>query len=467
MREVNKLYNFCNFNLKIKEPNLSKNELSAQSFQNVDLYSSSIKTVGGFQGLFQEIFLNNESINNEIVNSFIYITTYDYYDSEVFNYKTIYFCIDKNYSLFKVTYENDSFILVDLNINFTQLPEVFTYAGKIYFYQKNEKFIYFENNQDAVVVSSFADFESYVNYYENSYFISSSEPYKVFYTEKTDIENLSDDLSVYSEILAESSGGRVLKLVSLKNNLYVVSQYAISKVVIDGDDYYLSTNCFIKSKIDEKNIFEINDYLMFFAGGKCFLFDGNEFEEIFSSETKLIQSGEKITGLVFDNKYYALARLNGDLDKSLLEFDIGKKKVRIFHISNAVSMYKIKSISCYKLVIVTEEDSVTNGVTDKKYFLFEKCDGGQIFGNRFVKFNSICFDDTIEKKISDIKTVSSGTFTIKISSENGSKLIPVSGNLHVRNLGLSGYGFDIEIYSEDDFDIKSILFKVQTITEQL
>ena len=84
---------------------------------------------------------------------------------------------------------------------------------------------------------------------------------------------------------------------------------------------------------------------------------------------------------------------------------------------------------------------------------------------KYVKFNTICFDDNASKVLSEIKTVSSGNFVIKITSEIGQRVFDVSGALCVSSLGLRGYGFDIEVFSDDDFILKSILFKIQTISE--
>ena len=52
MKDVIKFYNFCNFNLKVASPCLSKNDLSVLKFSNVDVYSNSICSTYGFENIF-------------------------------------------------------------------------------------------------------------------------------------------------------------------------------------------------------------------------------------------------------------------------------------------------------------------------------------------------------------------------------------------------------------------------------
>lgn len=546
MRKVVKNYNFCDFELKVEEPNLSKTKLSVNSFANVDVYTKSIKPVSGFVDLTSSIFVGEierifasenfsnfaDNITSEIIsdaaskmldgfenqdllNSLIYLTAYDYFDDTHKKYKTIYFGIDKEFKLYKLLiasrYNSESNEISEngeisdklslelqaifQDIVFSFLPKVFEKNGKIYFYEKHEKFLYFEKDLDPVIVSSFASILSSCDLFNQTFFIAESEPYKLFYTDKSDPENISSDLSLYEFVETDTSLGRVLKVISYKGSIFVVSDYGVSKLVTSDDKFYLTANCFLKSKISAESIFEINDYIIFVAGSKCYLFDGNEFEEIFSSEMQSIATkkssvqeldeietnifteksqGDNLKAIVFDNRFFMLANCSYYFDKAyvassgseassvekqkmLIEFDIGSKKARFYSVSGAFDFYVIRSINSYKLVIAGESGG--------EKFLKEKCDNFGRLETRFVKFNSICFDDNAEKIITQIKTISSGQFTLKITSENGTKVLPVSGNLNVSALGLSGYSFDIEIYSNTDFLIKSILFSVQTITE--
>jgi len=85
--------------------------------------------------------------------------------------------------------------------------------------------------------------------------------------------------------------------------------------------------------------------------------------------------------------------------------------------------------------------------------------------HKYIKFNKITFDDNLLKSIMNLKIISEGNYFIKISSEISQKLITVNGNLNIANLGISGYAFDIEIYSENYFKLKSMIFSIQTNME--
>lgn len=465
MKEVIKNYNFCNFNYKVQKPCVSKNELLLEDFYNVSASASGFGSVFGFVNFYKnifgeelfELFKNNYS---NLINSTIYITDFEYISQSENDSKAYYFLLDSEFKLYKLIVLNNSFEVTYLNIQFAGKPEIFKSNGKIYFYLKNDKFIYYNSNI-FITISDFADIFSITDYLENTFFVSLNDKYRVYYDARSNIEDFNNNLSIYDSIEVNADDGEILKLVKFKNNLFVIQQFAISKIISQGDGYYSSTNCFIKSKIIENSICEFNDYLIFYSTSGLYIFDGNEIKQIFENETEKITQVDEFKALIFDNKYYALAKTRiGEEEKNvLMEFDINSESFKIFTKDEILDFYVLKSSKFYDLIILSKNaENYELLKLDKKCLTTEK---------KYIKFNKICFDDNISKSLVGIKTISSGNFNMKISTDKTERIFNSSGELDISAFGLNGYAFDLEIYSDLDFEIKSILFRVKTISEQL
>lgn len=462
MKEVIKNYNFTNFDCKFKNLCVEKKDLTIENFYNISVNNGKIQSVSGFENFYKsifpvdlyELFFANYS---QIINDTIYIT--DYIDISR-NNKSYYFILNKELKLYKLVISENDFILTNTKIEFNTEPEIYKDNGNLYFYAEGDKFIYY-NSSIFITISDFAEIYTICNFEDKTFFVSKNDKYHIYYDKKCNIEDFGDNLAIYDCISVNSNDGEIIKLIKLKNYLYVVQQYAISRVIIQDDEYYLSSNCYIKSQILDNSIGELNDYFVFLSSAGLFIFDGNEVKEIFSSVTENFVINKKLKTLVFNNNFYVLTemKINEDLKNVIFEFDINNENFKIYLVENLYNFYILKSSQKYELMIVLKNSD------DFEILKLNK--NSSIKGNRFLKFNKICFDDNISKSIVGIKTISDGNFCVKISNENGEKIFNVSGQLDISSFGLGGYSFDIEISSDEDFVIYSLLLKIQTVSEQL
>ena len=465
MKEIVKNYNFCNLNLDIQDNCVNKNNLSIKEFVNISLEGNTIKPTNRFDDLFKDILGDNIYqifINKygDLIGNFIYLTSFDYYDLEISDYKSVYFLIDNELNLYKFQFNSNDILLENTSITFNKMPIIFTNNGKIYFYSKNDIFLYFEKNDLIILITDSANLVSFCNYQDKLFFTPDNDINSVYYNDRIDIENIGNDLSFYNKFKVNSTYGKILKIINFKNNLYIIQQYAVSRVWIVSGNYYIYCNCSINAKIIASTIGEFNDYLVFYTTAGLYLFDGNEIKKIFSNITKKINPNyDNINAVVFNNKYYLLSPMlvSNCYKNALIEFDIFNLKSSINIIGNVKNIYTIQTIIDYNLVAVCENENIFSLLKLSHTFLNEN--------SKYVKFNKITFDDNISKNITRIKTISTGDFYLKISSETTQKIIKVTGDLNISAIGISGFSFDIEIYSDSFFEIKSILFSIQTISE--
>lgn len=461
MNQNLKNYNFYDFKLSQDQPSVKKNNLSIFEHYNVTANDSTIKPTCGCKDYLFSFFEDEaiSSLNNNystLINSFILIKSYEYYDENLNQLKSILFALSSSYELYEIS--TSDYSITSFDIIFTKKPIIFENNQKIYFFAENDKFIYFDRNNIPIQVTNFINLESFCDFQGKSYFVISENPFSIYYGDAMEIENIDETTLSYESITVNANYGKILKVLKFKSYLYVIQQYAISKLAGNEENYYFNSNCTIGSKIYYSSIAMINDYVIFFASSGLYLFDGNEIKQIFLPITKKIHAGEDIKGFIYNNKYYLYSsiELEGEQKKVLIEFDVLQSKSSIIFYPNLIDCYCDLGLINYSLLLVTNSDSVykINTLDSFSYNLERK----------YLKFNPLCFDDNIQKCISQIKIYSTGTFFLKIETESTSKIFKITDKISLNNLAISGYCFDIEIWSNDYFELKSIIFSVENIT---
>ena len=79
--------------------------------------------------------------------------------------------------------------------------------------------------------------------------------------------------------------------------------------------------------------------------------------------------------------------------------------------------------------------------------------------------SKLSFDDKVIKVLNDIKLQSKGDFSISIKSDIQTAIFNSSEIHQIKNIGIKGQIFQIEIYGNDNFEIESINLKTSTIQE--
>ncbi len=455
-------YLYSNFKTKFLKESVSKNSLTINNIYNLTTQNNIIEPICDFSNFLDEC-LDNETLNTLKLNysSIFYnlfkVCVYEFHDSMLNLTTKRIFIIDTNYMLYEIDISSKT--LTDYNFQFSSKPNILIKNNRLYIYSYNDLFLMVKEDSFPIVITDVINLVSIEDFNNLTIFNCIENKFSIYCTEKTELVNLESNINNYNEIKLSPENGEVFKIVIYKNNLFVIQKYAISKIIISDDDYQIQQLCNIKSSIDANTIELIDDYIVFLTSNGLYIFDGNDSKQIFKNETtKLIHLNNK--SVTYNNKYYLLADyfINNISEKVLLEFDIENENCVFYKAGNFEDIYLIQTLSTYKLItLIHDEDDVFH-----TKFLNNK----SITQNRkYIKFNKLTFDETPVKVLSEIKIISYGKFYITISSEIQSSTFEINGLSYIKNIGIKGQAFEIEIFSDSTFEIESIYLKTTSYAE--
>ncbi len=455
-----KKYNFYDFNLNFESSCFKKNELSISNIYNIDISENSIKPLETFKNLLKQNFSSENynkilEKNTNLIYSFNIIYPYSFLnDKEICNR---IFALDSNHNLYEL--DLASFIFEKLNITFSYSPEIFIYNSKIFFLSYEDKLVYFENNSNPIYVTDFCNVDSFINYSNHLFLIEKKNKYKIFYFNENEIENLGSNTDIFESFELNPNNGEILDIKIFNNSIYLIQSFAISKVSFSNGKCSLSSIFPIASKILKKSIQQLDDYIVFLTSSGLFMFDGSNLKSTFKNIFNLLCLDDFISAS-YNEKYYLSCNiiLEQVLKPVLIEFNFDSGKQNIFDYGNILNLFVIKNLNEYRLCIVSNKDGFkTLELTKDKNNNIPK----------LLKFNKLFFDDYFSKFLSELIIFSTGKYKIKIITEYEEKIIDVNGNLKLRNLGISGTYFQLEILSESYFNIESINLTIKYFSEKL
>lgn len=461
MKQTKKNYIFSNFDPQISNKKVLKSDLKIENIYNLKVDRGIIEPVHNFTDFFKDNFSKDNyqtflSCNQAFIAHILYVTVYEYENPENKTIDKRIFVIDDNYYLFELN--NITFSFDSLSINFKEFPKILNANGKLYFYNKNEYFVMIDCNHSPVLLADIPNLTDFANTSAFTYFAVKDENLKLYYTELTDIENLTDELENYDYISVNPNGGKILKLLTYKDSLYIVQQYTISKIYTNSKISAPQISCEISSQIFENTICFHDDCIVFFSSAGLFLFDGNDIKPIFKNLTNNI-CGEKFIATSYNNLYFLTCDLyiNESSENVLISFDIENNTSNIFKFGDITNLYVIQTFNVYELIVVTNSNSEIQILKLNKTQLTKN--------SKYLKFNKITFDDMYLKVLNTLKFSSHGNFQIKISSDQGYLIFDATDNFEVGNIGLKGHIFELEISSENSFYIETIYAEVLSVEE--
>lgn len=456
MKQNSKNFLFSNFNEPIASYAINKNNLNINDIYNLTTENNVIEPVANFSDFFKVYFdkttYNTLVLNNpNTIQSIKHVVTYTYYNTDNNETSSRIFVLDTNLKLYELN--KIDLIFNDLNLTFSSFPTILNLNNKLYIFSNNDLSIMIENDNFPLTISSYPNIISIVNFQNYTIFAINEDKFSIHITDKTDLINLDSNVDGYQKIELSHHLGKIQKIMIYKNGIFVIQQYGISKISISTNEITINTTCSIQSSIYPNTITLLDDYVIFLTTSGLYLFDGNDTKQIFKQITKKI-TGNIFKSVAYNNQYFLMTRfyINNISTSVLLQIDIENNYCTIHNIGDIYDLYVIQNLLDYKLNVVTQFE-------DK--FSILTLDSGLITQYpKLVKFNKITFDETAEKVLSDVKIQAIGKYNIIISSENESSKFNIDGSTHIKNIGLKGQIFEIEIESDKSFMIESILFKI-------
>lgn len=341
------------------------------------------------------------------------------------------------------------------------------------------------NGLDVMAFCSQAD-DMLVWYGDTSPYVLSSAPHltsfslhnnRLFAIDETGMFVKYSSQTNYLDWSSSSSGGELAlndyreelrKIISFKDNLYVFSDYGITKVMsyLSGTTFATSNVFSTTEKIYADTACVCGSRIYFLTSGGLYFFNGYDtFKVDLSIDDMLTMNEQKDSCMCyFGGKIYLSCHLKYN-DESPSESALKNNCLVVINTSNhkcnitrgvdVSSMLALSDLSIKKLVLCIRNSG----------YLWQITEDGKLSGSSMTKFwksGKIVLDNFDQDKIlKKMYITSSGNLTLTISSERMSKSISFSGSKSTTRkvVNVVGREFEMEISSSDEnFCLEKIEF---------
>ena len=419
---------------------------------NLTLKNNIIEPLCDVECFFVQYFNNLNRLeiyerNKSFLESVIYVSIFDYFNHEINKLESRLFVIDSTFCLFEFFEEENNFH--NHNIRFSSIPKTFQYKECLYFTVQNDKTVVIEGNATPMQTSPTLTISLFVEFNDYLFFCSSNSSSQVFYTESTDLYNISQDLSIYDSFDINPEYGKILNLCHMHNKLYIFQEFAITEIDKNSSTFYEQKKILLTFKIFPNTIKAFSDETLFLSQNGLFSFNGNNIDKILELN---IAQGTYLTESFNHNYYFQYFENNKSF---LCEYDVYSKNINKFYLGNFFNFYKTQSSNHFHLIIQKEEEGMIKHLTfSNSLNSFQK----------YIHFSKVTFGINKLKLLKSVKFFSSGDFELKVTSDKGTFSHNVkSFNEAISNIGLLGNYFEFEISSIKHFKIESILITISTL----
>lgn len=458
MKQTNKYFLFSNFKDELLK-HTTKNELTIHTALNVTAQNNIIEPTNAFVPLINKILKNKNleiyfNTNESLVNHILWIGPYQYFNNDLYSFKTRLFAISQGLYLYEFDFETNKFN--STNIQFYSYPQIFTLNNSLIFNSINDKTVEIVNAEQPVVFASPLTF--YCEYSNMIIFSKNNEMFNVCISTNTDIKECLNDEIIISTFEFKAEDGLILKIMPFGNSLIVFQQYKISKLTFSNASWKQSVVCVINVKIVPETICLVNDNIMFCSSKDMFIFDGSNIKQLYQNLTINCYLGGS-NAVCHDNKYYlnTWLKMQPLNENVLIEFDIQNNKFKIYEIGNIANLYTIKTPGFYHLCAVP----IINNKCRVKTLDYSLT----AIDHMHIKFNKISFDSSLRKFLKNIKFQAIGDFVFTIRSENDYIRFNAKDNFEINDIALPAHCFQFEIDADGPFEIESIFVETMEYIE--
>lgn len=430
LRYAKKLYNYCikkgslQCGLGIKQLSLPKFFGDSQNFRVVGQFDEN----EGIKNLWHYQFWDetNQCMNHNVIfhgeNGGLYILN-SIYPMTAFPYM---FPVDK--------FEFDGDIYgMDYRLNGKDVM--------IFVVPNEEKIIVCQDDLVNTIIDNAPKLLSICKHYERLFAILEGDRKTLMFSANLDPTNWNAELDEGGFIQMYDERGKLLKLISFNDYVYVFREFGITKISAYGDQEQFSVShlAISSTKIFPNSITCCGDIVLFLTEDGLYRFDGYttskltlNIEELFKN-----QNNENCCGLFQNNKYYLACRLDfaddekigcesyhgGYVNNALLEYDLASGDLNIVRgvdIKNMCVMYDF----CYNKIICC-----FNG--EYKTYFGEIANSGTYFENVLQKawvspYSNMGYPNKL-KIIQEIIIKTLGDLKVKIKTDKEEKIYNIKG----------------------------------------
>lgn len=439
---------------KIKNLNVAENLKSEYYLTD---FSSIIEPQ--YSQSFQEAM---ETIVGEVID----VCGFEAYDGENF-IQYVIFC-SSDYKLFYYVVGSNTRTFLSLNsIQLSEKPifETFVRGERNYLIicTQNDEMWVWDGVENPYEVLDAPKIKSMAVGLDRLFIVTDERPYSVLYSDDTDPTNWTMSADDAGEINFADNMGKVVKVFSLDNYIFVIRQFGIIKIYggKNGSDFTLSRIFNSTGEIFDGTAEISGDYIVFYSTEGLHKFDGLSTKRIFCGLDDVVDKTSDMFAICQNNKYYLVANAYGENQtRSLFILDLEHQF--------ASSVVSADSFCCaFKLSCKDNPhvgfiiDDVSKNAKSIKIL----CKNGStmpIHCNFLYKTQEITLSPKWAKKTLCSLFVKTKTqIFVKFISQKQERIFQIVGGDKVQKIGLGILceSFEIEIYGSmgaqiDVFDVK-------------
>lgn len=332
----------------------------------------------------------------------------------------------------------------------------------IFVIPEEEKILVFKSGENTTIIENAPNLVTFGLHYERLFAVLEGNRKRLIFSANLDPTNFNAEENEGGFIDLYDERGRINKIISFNDYVYVFRDYGVSKVSAYGDqnDFSVSQLFVSSSKIYGQSVASCGDRIMFLAKDGIHAFDGYNTTRLSLNIEKMFktENNDNCFGLFYQNKYYLACRMNFGDDKkidceanedgfqnnALIEYNIKTGDLNILRGIDIRSMLAIEESNVSKLV------ACFNG--QFKSYLGELDESGKLFGEPIKSYwqsplTNLGYPDQIKivKEIL-IKTSTDCVVTIKTDSEE--KSYAVCGKQTSQRIKTNAKGKDVQISFE-------------------
>ncbi len=303
--------------------------------------------------------------------------------------------------------------------------------------------MYVWNGKDAAyLVEDAPKITSLCMHYERLFVTVGQEANSVRFSDDLDPTNWGTDLTEGGFIQLLDERGRLNKVLSFLNYVYIFRDYGISRLTAFADQSEFSAaNLYVSSgKIEPGSVTVCGDTVLFFAGDGLYRFDGAGTVKLLPKLEGLIGTAEGKSAAYHNGKYYAAVVINksGGRENGLLVYDV-KTGGHSLSCGLDIKNFAVVNDELYCIL-----ESGKTGIV-------AKC--GALFGVPLIKTwrgGMLDFGTEKVKRIKEFYADSDDSFTLTLFTECGEKefkLTPKNGIVK-QKINFSGRKLGFQVKAE-------------------
>lgn len=431
---------------------LARTSIADVSF-NYSLSTGALKDGVGVKEF--EFFVGGEKVRLEFLPEIKPIKCYFYkrFDENTLKSddRLLVYASDKNFYECKLTENSGKFYLIE-GLNFERVPQAVCYklnGDDVIILSINSSFKIYDGNI-VTVVEGVPDITSMCIHNERLFVTTGGEQTELWFSDDFNPSDWYVSLDQAGFIDFQDGRGRLLKVLSFNNYLYVFRNYGISRISAYGDQTgFSATNLFLSSgRIYPGAIVDCGNRVIYLSEDGFYSFDGYSSQRLLSDYDKFlfgVDNSDAVGKFYNGSLYISLKmKINGRIEKVMLVYTPSKGSAYVTKGMKVTDIEVLYANDFSKLVLLVEGSGKIGEISEKS----------TVF-NRVLRktWKSHYSDFGIDKRksLAKITLYTKHDIELTVESENSKKTVKIAGskNKQTVRLGVVGCSFSFSVNSQN------------------